>query len=192
MNTALDLRSIKLPTKLMVDGHDLAPALLEFVDATVAAWTPKYLSHRQGYGLTSTNVVPVGTLMSVDWDDPRALLGYGIAAHGASPHYPWNALRKKRMLARARQTDSEFVSSLQIATSYPSFPRDVITDDEREEEKTGGLIRWGDFPYGGVVYRSDGINEVMLGFSVWTQREDHRVAGATADRLLELVAALAA
>jgi hypothetical protein len=44
---------------------------------------------------------------------------------------------------------------------------------------------------GGAVYRSDGEREVMLGFSIWLQKEDHRLAGATADRLLELAAEVA-
>ena len=189
MNTALDLRTIDIPTELLVDGHDLAPELLRFLDLTVDTWTTEgVLSARKGYGLAVSNVVPVGSLLRVDWDDPEALLGFGIAAHDAAPHYPWNALRKMRMLARARAGGLAVTSSLELAVTYPGFVLEPITKDERPVEKAGGLIRWGDFPYGGAVYRTDGVREVMAGLSVWTQQEDHRVVGPVADYLLELAA----
>jgi hypothetical protein len=187
MDTVIDLRTIQLPSELLVGGQDLAPQVLGFVDLTVPAWANlSYLSKKQGYGFATTNVVPAGSLMNFDWNDPESLLGFGIAAHGASPHYPWNALRKMRMLLRGRQAGYEVTSSLQLARTRPDFVLDAITEAERDVEKGGGLIRWGDFPYGGAVYRTDGVNEVMLGFSVWEQDEDNRVSGATADYLLEL------
>lgn len=192
MQTDLDLRTLALPDQLIYKGRDLAPEVLKFIDATVPAWTAaKQLSERQGYGFVSTKVVPLGGLDASHWNDPRKLLGYGIAAHGAAAHYPWNVLRKMRMLARARQMGHQVPSSLELARLLPGFARDAITEEERKVEKAGGLIRWGDFPYGGAVYRSDGVREVMLGFSIWLQEEDHRLAGATADRTLELAAAAA-
>jgi len=189
MGTAPDLRTIELPRELLVGGRDLAPELLGFVDLTVSAWmSARVLSKRSGYGFATTNIVPIGTLLDIDSDDFRGLLGYGIAAYGASAHYPWNALRKMRMLHRARLAGLDISSSLHLVRIRPRFPRDVITDEERAAEKAGGPIRWGDFPYGGAVYRTDGENEVMMGFSIWEQDEDNRMAGVTADRLLELAA----
>jgi hypothetical protein len=189
MDTALDLRTIELPSKLVVGGRDVAPELLMFIDLTVAAWTGAgRLSDKEGYGFVTTNVMPIGSLMRVGWNDPEALLGFGIAAHGASAHYPWNALRMMRMLLRGLNAGIQVANSLELASARPDFVRDAITDEERAVEKAGGLIRWGDIPYGGAVYRRDGVNEVMLGFSVWTQREANRVSGPTADYLLELAA----
>src|SRR4051812_6028816 len=95
-----DLRTLALPNQLLYKGRDLTPHLLRFVDITVNAWTATdQLSAKKGYGLASTNVLPAGTLHSNDGEDPRTLLGFGIAAHGAETYYPWNALRKMRMLA---------------------------------------------------------------------------------------------
>src|SRR6266567_3886025 len=168
MDTRTNLRNLKLPAQLMFNGADLAPELLEFVDHTVMIWTGAgHLSVKDGYGLASTNVLPVNSLMNVDWDDPQALLGFGVAAHGAEKRYAMNAIRKMRMLTRALQAGYFTASSLEVATALHTFPREVITDDEEAAEKAGGPVRWGDFPYGGAVYASDGRFEVMLGCSIW-------------------------
>lgn len=63
----------------------------------------------------------------------------------------------------------------------------VETRNVVESSNPDGSISWGDFPYAGAGYHTNGEHEFLIGVSVWPQRKDNTVQNALGGRLIEQI-----
>jgi hypothetical protein len=188
-----DLRLLDPPDepvygKLEYGGVDLSAWLVENTTATVEQWTAsgRISVAKPGYGLACAGILTDEEFRGLNWDDPRALLRFGVATGGVPTTFVYNALRKLRAVVRVAQADYPFTSTQEIEDEASRLFRDVVANQEPD-----GTVRWGDFGYAGglLVWRHDPVRQqnlvVPLAISVFKKGEDHDLAGEVGNNLLD-------
>jgi hypothetical protein len=169
------LHELPFPTQYWYAGHDLVAATRSILDEVVPVWTRRGLltndPGKTGFGLVVAPAAFAYRYQDI-WDNPATLLGFAITDGMDGRMYAFNALRKMRAAARLGK------DTLLVKRSEFLSPVSSVGPDRTDP------FPYGDFPHPGAVIRDDGTEQVLVGVSAFTGREDHSLAAAVAEMLL--------